>query len=272
MPVEPIDAEYRESSLAVKDDAPLSIVKTDLTADVMVARLEEWERFKARAIRPDSWEQIPGVQGKYLPAHEVDRIAPALGISWDIVSRNEHGDKGIRAVICDQLTYEMRKVTRKGKGGGTYEAEVPDHTKPIRTLAVLYTVTVRCRDNFGRSVEVEGSFSSLEMQKSDYHARQQAFTRARRTASLRLMGGVDHDVFEEERARIDAEKRAAAAQQIPSAGALFARARALKLVEDGPTFRAWCATAMDCPSANEPTWQPSVNQREALAEVIAGLE
>ncbi len=272
MTADSITAEYREAPLAVKEENPLVTIVPHVSAEAMVAKLQEWERFKALAIREDAWQQIPGVQGKYLPAEEVDRIAPAIGISWEIISKNEFGDAGVRAVICEQLTYEMKTVTRKGKGGGTYDAQVPDHTKPVKTLAVLYTVTVRCRDAFGRCVEVEGSFSSLEMPKSDYHSRQQALTRARRVASMKLMGGVDHDVFEEERARMESEARALAARKIPSAGALFARARGMKLCEDGPTFRAWCAEVLLFEGAKDPLWQPNEEQREDLAKALTKFD
>ncbi len=273
---EAIDAEFRESTqlATIATDAKgtaVAAIVPHQSADTMVAKLHEWERFKALAIRPEDWQTIPGVQGKYLPAEAVDRIAPAIGLSWEIISKNEHGDPGVRATMCDALTYETKIVKKKSKGGGTYDAEVPDYTKPVKTLAMIYTVAVRCRDNFGRQIEVEGSFSSLEMVKTDYHARQQALTRARRVGSLKLIGGVDADVYEEERARIDTEKRIAAerASKVPTPGQLYNRAKSLGLASDGPSFRVWVsATVQGCEQASDPDWQPDVDQREAIAAVL----
>jgi hypothetical protein len=263
-----INAEFRESTqLAVGSQSALANILPTQTADAMVDVLQEWERFKALAIRPEDWMSIPGVPGKYLPADAVDRIAPAIGLSWEIISKNEYGDPGVRATLCEALTYETKIIKKKAKGGGTYDAEVPDYTKPVKTLAMVYTVTVRCHDRFGRQIEVEGSFSSLEMVKSDYHARQQALTRARRVGSLKLIGGVDHDVFEEERARIESEKRISAerAAAVPSSGALYNQALVLGVATDGPSFRAWIAQSVPgCEGAVDPIWKPDVAMREAI--------
>lgn len=272
-----IDVSFTEesSSLAVRDDKTAITADRPQSADAMIAKLHEWEKFKALAIRPNAWIEIPGIPGKYLPAEEVERIAPAVGIKWEILSLDEDGQKGVRCKMVDFLTYETKKIVRKYKDKKTgewkeFEREVPDISKPIVSKTMRYTVTLRAQDAFGRYVDVVGSFDATEMPKTDYQARQQALTRARRRSTLILVGGVDRDVAEEMRAgmRHARNTKTEEGRALPSSQQLVKRAIETGVAKDGETFCAWCRDVVGIPDAGH-GWKPTPDQKRAI---MAALE
>jgi hypothetical protein len=247
MSTDAVDATFTETrseqsaALAVLDNGSALGVQTPrLTAETMLAQLHEFEKFKAMAVRPKAWVKIPGVKGEYLPADETYRLAPAFGVTWEILTKNEHGELGVRCEIVDFLTYEKKTIRKNGRNGETYEAEIEDTSKPIISKTVRYTVSMRCTDGSGRFVDVEGSFDRNENPKSDYMCRQQALTRARRRGLLILIGGVDVDVLEEERAAIRQAAAARAATKAPSTRALIERAVRIGACTGAPaSFLDW---------------------------------
>jgi hypothetical protein len=247
MTTEAIEAEFTETpgaALAVADGGTaLGVRAPRMRADEMLEQLHQFELFKAQAVRPKAWQTIPGVKGQYLPADEVYRLAPGFGVRWEIISHDENGQPGVRSDIVDFLTYEKKTVYKTGRNG-TYEQEVEDPSKPVISKTVRYTVTVRCTDGSGRFVDTVGAFDRAENPKSDYMARQQALTRARRRGLLILIGGVDVDVLEEERAAIRQAAAARAATKAPSTRALIERAvRIGACTGDPASFLAWVNVA-----------------------------
>lgn len=242
--------EIETRAIAVHDGgAALGVVTNRMTSENMLAQLQEYERFKALAVRDKAWKTIPGIPGKYLPADEVYRLAPAFGVRWEVISFDEHGQPGVRCDMVDYLTYEKRVIRKSGKGGQSYEAEVDDLTKPIISKTTRYTVTVRATDGSGRYVDTVGAFDRAENPKSDYMCRQQALTRARRRALLILIGGVDVDVLEEEKAQIRLAQAHLAATKVPGTKALIERAVRLGAVSNSQDttadFLAWAKVAAD---------------------------
>lgn len=271
-----IDVSFTEegSSLAVRDEKTAIATDRPQSADSMLEKLHEWEKFKSLAVRPEAWVQIPGIPGKYLPADEVYRIAPAVGVKWEIVSLDENGQKGVRCQMVDFLTYEKKKITKRFKEkNGEWkekEMEVSDLSKPIVSKTMRYTVTLRAYDGFGRYVDVVGSFDASEMPKSDYAARQQALTRARRRSTLILIGGVDRDVAEEMRAgmRHARDTKTEQGRAVPSSQQLVKRAIETGVAKDGETFCAWCRDVVGIPEAGH-GWKPTPDQKRAI---MAALE
>jgi hypothetical protein len=246
MSTDAVDATFTETrseqsaALAVLDNgSALGVRAPKMRADEMLEQLHQFELFKAQAVRAKAWQTIPGVKGQYLPADEVYRLAPGFGVRWEIISNDEHGQPGVRSDIVDFLTYEKKTVYKTGRNG-TYEQEVEDPSKPVISKTVRYTVTVRCTDGVGRFVDTVGAFDRAENPKSDYMARQQALTRARRRGLLILIGGVDVDVLEEERAAIRQAAAARAATKAPSTRALIERAVRIGACTGAPaSFLDW---------------------------------
>jgi len=232
-----IDAEYTEkpAMIALEGGRNLPAIATE---EQMNAQLAAFERFKAAQIKPKDWKRFPGIDAPYLEAETVDRICVGVGVSWEIISKNEDGDFGVRCKIVDKLGYAQKTVEKRRKDGSTYKAEVDDLESPMVFKVTRYTVTIRTVA-LGRHLDVEGSFDSDEMKKTDYQMRQQACLRARRLGAMKLIGGVDQDVWEEERGNLE---RAALDEQRRSktnASALFVRGKEMGLFSDGASFVAW---------------------------------
>jgi len=276
-PPDAIDAEFIDKSLpAVRTD---KLPAQRVTAEAMLADLHEWESFKAAAIPDYAWLEIPGVKGKYLPAEWAYKLAPATRVSWDIVSKDEFGDPGVRRRIVEFVTYETKRVKkqRKNKKSGEFydtEEDVPDLTKPVISKALLYTAVIRATDCFGRYVDAEGSFRSDEGGKSDYNSAQQALTRARRRSTLILIGGVDADVIEETKKarRQSSDNKGVAARTQVKAQELMRRAATLGLCgADGASFVAWAKSVPGCEGL-APGGTLTIDQREAVLAVIVAKE
>jgi hypothetical protein len=181
----PIDAQFREL-------APIGNIDIEKT----ISDARAFEEIKARILGPDDW--VP-IEGKLVPtAVGVNKLAGPCGHTWEIISRNEHGDPGVRRTIVEDVVYGTKTVQKRGRGGGTYEKEVADIANPVATKKVIFTVTMRATDRWGRVCVVDGSIDTVEAPNMpDNTMRQKAETRARKKASTVLVGGIDAQYAEE---------------------------------------------------------------------------
>lgn len=284
-----IDAEHTLVSTVPAIPSPTAIAPA--SADHLAMRLAEFERFKSLMLTEKDYHLIEGK--RRVKAESAMRLAVAPQISFAIVSRNEHGETGVRRNVVEDLVYPMKSIQKRTSvwedkpGGGrqktwkTIPAEVPDYTADPRVVkSILYTVTMRATDCFGRVMEHDASFSPTELEytASDNTYRARCETRARTTLALKLIGGVDAEIAEEVHANIRAAQAEIAVRQgrIPTTAQIALRAFRAGLCrpmreDKGESFCAWVREACGLSGAGS-GWQPSTEEKLHMVSVLEQVE
>lgn len=263
----------------------VQVGKSDLaiSADHQIEQFREMERIKASLLRDaNDWHTI---EGRMVPsAQGANKLIPPFGISFQIISTNEHGTVGVRRERTSWIDYETETIVKKmpGRNGGTYNKSMEVRTGNYKELPQdLYTVTVRATDRWGRFIDMDGSVSSLEEKhaQSDHKMRSIAQTRAEKRALIRLVGGVDANFMDDDDARRaqTASKNAASAKKVSDRPRqyglrpLYDRAKALNLCRDRASFFAFVSNNVPgCESCINGIVTP--NQTVAIHEYLLNQE
>lgn len=158
-------------------------------ADQAIAQAHAFERIKAESLNASDYDVI---EGKKVPnAIGIAKLGVPCGHSCEIISRNEHGDTGVRRTIQADLVWPTKTVKKKGRDGW-YDKVVPDlEGDPREIKAIIYTVTVKVTDRWGRSKEQDASM--YDPTRDDNANRAMVVKRAAKKAAEWLVGGVNSE-------------------------------------------------------------------------------
>jgi hypothetical protein len=281
----PIDVEF--SAPAVRSAATGGIMRFP-SAEEMIGAHREFERYKAQVLGPKDYHPI---DGRMVPtAAAAMRLSVAPQITFDIISKNEHGDIGVRRSIVQQLRYPLvvKKVRKKRniwdqeQQKKVYRFVEEDQeqfdfdAEPRLIPRVLYTVTMRGRDAWGRSIDHEASFDAHELgfDVSDNTLRARCETRARSAVAVKLIGGVDAQIAEEVLGEVRAAAQAQAealkrAPRMPSMAEILERAKLAGKCTDGASFVEWINR--EVPGCEECKVGTTIS-KDARSRIIAALD
>ena len=191
-----------------------AMVDWNAAADSAIEQARAFERIKREMLDASDYDLI---QGKRVPNQKgIAKLGIPCGHSTELISRDEHGDCGVRRAIVEDTAGKKE---------------------------LLYTVTVRVTDRWGRYREQSASY--YDRKKDDHSNRVMAEKRASKKAAELLVGGVNAE---------DGETSAAhTSRQASDANALFreiyAEGQQRGLWTDRASLATFVATLPGCADA-----------------------